>query len=1112
MREKLMNVMKYVFLSLLVCILVMLTGNFNVMAADGDTFTVGGLKYEVIDESNKTVRITGYTSVSANLTIPASVKNGTVTYAVTEIGEAAFAENTTITSVTISEGIELLEGKAFGKCTNLSKVTLPNSLTEADTAYSSAWGGWCGPFTGCSKLATVNLPSKMTKVPNNLFRGATGISGIVIPNTVTEIGDAAFSDCTGLKNITLSSNLRKIGAEAFYKCTGLTGITLPKSLAEADSNYSSSDGGWCGPFTGCTNLSSIQFETGTTSIPGDLFANCAGIKTIAFPSTVTVIGNAAFLNCSNLKTINFSNNIVTIEDEAFAGCTQLTGLVLPSRLKKMESMAFGNCTALTSVTIPKSVTECGSSYKSDFGGWVGPFGNCTALKTVTFEEGMTTIPSNVLLKCTGVTNIVFPKTITKIGSSAFSGCKNLLSIVIPSTVTEIGEEAFAEMNIVSITIPSSVKSIGDGIVKNCTLLKEITISAPITEIKYEFAYGCTSLTKVNFPAYSITQIGSGAFYGCTSLETLALPKSVTTLGHSVFKDCTGLSSMVLPSQIRKMGDSVFEGCEKLEKVTLSAGITEIPYRTFKNCSALTSADIPYRVTKVGAEAYDTCYSLTNIAIPKSVTEISSSAFSYPGSMIINGISGSYAQTFANENDAVFTAKTVATTGITLHNSKLLSSSTLSASVGDSYTVIAALTPVSSTQGVTWTSGNTKVATVDANGTVKAVAGGTATITAKSGNVSASFKILVRVPLTGLKLNSSSVTFNAVGGYTTLTATKAPTNTSESVVWTSSDTKVATVDANGKVVAKGVGSAVITATGNESKSVKATCKITVKNLTLATPSITVKSEGYDRLKISWGKVTNATGYQIYRYNSKTKQYEKVKDITSGNTTSYTNTGLGGYEYKYKVKAVMTSYNKTVYSALSAYKAARPKPNQITGLKQSGYTTGSISLKWTKQSGVSGYQIVKCSSANGTYTTVKTLTSNTASYTNTNCKSGTNYYYKVRAFKTNGSGTKIYGDYSTPVKMTTKPGATTVSLSKASGTSIKISWTKTTGSTNYEVYMATSKNGTYTKIKTVQSGKTLSFTKTGLTKGKTYYFKVRSYKTNANGEKVYSGWSTIKSKSL
>ena len=87
--------------------------------------------------------------------------------------------------------------------------------------------------------------------------------------------------------------------------------------------------------------------------------------------------------------------------------------------------------------------------------------------------------------------------------------------------------------------------------------------------------------------------------------------------------------------------------------------------------------------------------------------------------------------------------------------------------------------------------------------------------------------------------------------------------------------------------------------------------------------------------------------------------------------------------------------------------------------------------------------------------------------------------------------------------------TPSISKVTTKSKKatLKWSKVTGASGYEIYMASSKNGKYSKIKTITKGSTVSYTKTKLTKNKKYYFKIRAYRT-VDGKKVYSSYSSVK----
>ena len=169
------------------------------------------------------------------------------------------------------------------------------------------------------------------------------------------------------------------------------------------------------------------------------------------------------------------------------------------------------------------------------------------------------------------------------------------------------------------------------------------------------------------------------------------------------------------------------------------------------------------------------------------------------------------------------AATIAVTGVTLNKTAT------SLLVGGSETLTATVAPADATnKKVTWKSSDAAVASVDANGKVTGVKAGEATITVttEDGAKTATCKVTVTIPVTGVTLNKTALTLN-IGASETLTATVAPADaTNKKVTWKSSDAAVATVDANGKVTGVKAGEATITVTtGDGGKT--ATCKVTVK---------------------------------------------------------------------------------------------------------------------------------------------------------------------------------------------------------------------------------------------------------------------------------------------
>ncbi len=202
---------------------------------------------------------------------------------------------------------------------------------------------------------------------------------------------------------------------------------------------------------------------------------------------------------------------------------------------------------------------------------------------------------------------------------------------------------------------------------------------------------------------------------------------------------------------------------------------------------------------------------------------------------------------------------------------------------------------------------------------------------------------------------------------------------------------------------------------------------------------------------------------------------------------------------------TVTGKNNYKGFSKKVTFKIEPRKVKNVKATS-TTSSVKLTWDKVSEATGYRIYRYNSKAKSYDYISKVTKNsTTYYTNSKRNSATSYTYKVRAYKT-VDGKTYYGNYSDSKKITTKPLTPSIKLS-AGSKKIKIAWDKISSASGYEVYRATSKSGKYSKIKTVTKGSTLSYTNIKLSKGKTYYYKVKAYKT-VDGKKVYSSYSSVK----
>lgn len=274
--------------------------------------------------------------------------------------------------------------------------------------------------------------------------------------------------------------------------------------------------------------------------------------------------------------------------------------------------------------------------------------------------------------------------ITITGWLGTGGAAEIPSEINGKPVTRIGNRAFGgSVNLVSVTVPDSVAEIGEGVFEGCTGLTSAVLSDHLTEIPKAAFYGCTSLKSFSFPE-NVERIGENAFYECASLPSVPFPESVTEIGEYAFFGCEGIESLTVPAGVKKVGASAFFDCLGLTSLTISSGVEEIGNSSFKNCVALTSVTTPdslksigeysFRnctaltavtlaqgVSSIGRYAFYNCQSLTSAVIPSSVTAIGKNAFGKCTAVTITGVPGSYAQTYAQEQNIPFTAASLQNT-------------------------------------------------------------------------------------------------------------------------------------------------------------------------------------------------------------------------------------------------------------------------------------------------------------------------------------------------------------------------------------------------------------------------------------------------------------------
>ena len=359
-------------------------------------------------------------SALENLTA-ANVKEGTK-----RIAYGAFGKCSLLKEVTVPDSVVYISKNAFENCAELNKVTLPFIGTKADASYSeSVFGAIFG--TGSEANGAVKQ-----------YYGTRDYTLVMVPKELTEVvitGDykvpyGAFDNCSMLTNITISDNVDEINQHAFRNCSSLETFVLPSKLKE------------------------IQYS---------VFYNCTNLKSVEIQETVTSIGSYAFYNCKMLEGVTLPQGLKTISSHAFSGCESIKTISVPKSVTAISYNVFEGCTSLEEMTLPfiggNRATNDNSS--AVFGYIFGTANSADGAVTQYF-------------KANSSGNFMIPQSIRKvtitdesvIGYGAFYGCDFIDEIIIESDLSSIGINAFSNLGseAVDVTIFDRDAIFGDGAV------------------------------------------------------------------------------------------------------------------------------------------------------------------------------------------------------------------------------------------------------------------------------------------------------------------------------------------------------------------------------------------------------------------------------------------------------------------------------------------------------------------------------------------------------------------------------------------------------------------------------------------------------------------------
>jgi hypothetical protein len=611
---------------------------------------------------------------SGSIVIPATVTYGGVDYDVTSIGESAFVNCNSLTSITIPNSVTSIGDLAFAS-SSLTSITIPDAVTYIGFRT----------FSYCSSLTSITIPNSVTTIGNSAFSWCSSLTAIIVGaenlNYVSEDG-VLFNESKETiiqypagkagNSYDIPNSVTSIGYYAFSICSSLTAITIPEGVSSIE----------YGTFQGCSSLASITIPNSVIFIGNEVFLGCSSLTAItvgdANPNYASVGG--VLFNKSNTQIIQYPagkagssydipEGVTSIGDHAFVNCSSLTAITIPNSVNSIGSIAFNSCDNLTSFEVkcetPPSVSVPGLGY-------VFPYSNCTLVvpvgkvedyqvadpwknfATITEKDATPLTVEPESLSFGAYETLAINVTVSAAEGWNVSKDADWLAISYPVagegwsfTVTATANPGAAREALITVSNSSTTKSIRVQQAGTSFELEEILYTAltdntvAVTLKAYENGYSgdITIPSEVEYQdvTYSVTSIGNNAFYYCSSLTSITIPASVTSIWGAVFQGCSSLTAITVEDANPNYAsvDGVLFNKSKTQIIQYPAGkagaytipnsVTSIGL-AFQGCSNLAAITIPNSVTSIGQLAFNGCSSLTAITIPASVTSIGWGAF------------------------------------------------------------------------------------------------------------------------------------------------------------------------------------------------------------------------------------------------------------------------------------------------------------------------------------------------------------------------------------------------------------------------------------------------------------------------------------------------------
>ena len=1017
-------------------------------------------------------------------------------------------------------------------------------------------------FYGCSGLTSVTMGSNVTDIWDGAFSGCTGLTGIVLPGSVTSIGEYAFSNCESLTAIEIPEGVTTLGNSAFFGCDNLKEV---RYNARAAANLTGLSGAFRSAGASVGGVK-VMFGESVEKIPSNLFCNCESLTSVTIGSNVTSIGDNAFLDCKGLVEINynaraaectedsfgsgdglkvtFGDSVERIPNCIFQDCPGLTSVTIGSSATTIGHYAFNRCTGLTSIKIPESMTNIGYMAFSGCTGLADVYygGSERQWNAITIDDGNdrllqanrhcegkeTPVPPTAKPSYVGASGkpyiywsavdganryYVYRST-TKDGTYSFLGSTANLNYT--DSKANAGTTYYYKVK--ALAADGTDSSLSAAVAITCRCARPVVTPDYLTSTGKPYIYWSAVDGASQYEVYrSGSSNGTYEYVGTTTatnytdnkanagytyyykVKALAADGTDSSLSAAVAITCRCARPVVKTDYWASTGKPYIKwdavdgagkyyiyrsgtknGTYTLLGTTTATNYTDSKanagYTYYYKVQAISSALTMAKVYLSPSNQTDNCYAYGNTNEAVQCGKIADScriALERSGVTVQVGHMPSMQDKCKESNafgaDLHVPIHTNAFNG-TVTGTRMFCLNSSGEGMKACEAIFAWLAPI--------TPGTSENIQVDASlYEVRVPSAPTAYVECEFHDNATTAKWIVEHTV-----DIGEAIARGICDYFGVTYKEK-----EQPESAASTDKLYRVQ-EGAFANRPIAEEKNTANSSLSATVAATCHCARP---VVKPDYLIST---GKPYIKWTAVSGASKYEVYRSGSKDGTYTLLGTTTAANYTD--SKANAGYTYYYKVRAI-SKVRSTANSSLSATVAAtchcaRPvvKPDYLI-------STGKPYIKWTAVSGASKYYVYRSGSKDGTYTLLGTTTA--TNYTDNKANAGYTYYYKVKAVSKVSSGANSY--YSVVIGATCHCARPSVKITTSNG-SPRLTWNAVTGASQYEVYRATSKNGSYTKMFTTSN---LSYTNTSAKAGTTYYYKVKAVskvKSTAN-----SAFSTV-----